>query len=413
MSAPWPALLSIKVPETLKHLPQVSIFRGRSNGMAPNCYDVGFAFPTMQQTTDAIGASSHTSAIVIGGGIIGLSIALELHWRGLSVRVLTKDSRAAAAQAAAGMLAPQAEEIPPGAMLELCLWSRNLYPDWTAKIAALTGLNPGYWPCGILAPRQHQATHPNWQDRSDLLQQLGSTALGPTVAGGYWFPADGQVDNRALYAALQAAVQLAEIEVIEGVAIGNLAGSQFINSLETDRGIFQADRYILATGAWSQELLPVPVQPRKGQMLALQVPATEPLPLKTVLFAEDVYIVPRRDGRIIVGATSEDVGFRPHNTESGIQGLQERAVRLCPMLDRYPIAEQWWGFRPSTPDELPILGPGPQSNLILATGHYRNGILLAPATAHIIADLICQQPTPLLSSFSYQRFLASPSLAIA
>jgi glycine oxidase ThiO len=363
---------------------------------APSCYDVGFAFSTMQQTMDAI---------VIGGGIIGLSIALELHWRGLKVRVLTKDSHAAAAHAAAGMLAPQAEEIPPGAMLELCLWSRNLYPDWTNKIAALTGLDPGYWPCGILAPRYHQSTHLNWLERSNLLQQLGNTNLGSGVVGGYWFPADGQVNNRALYAALQAAVQLAKIEVFEGIAIGNLSGSKIVNNLETDRGTFQADRYILATGAWSQELLPVPVQPRKGQMLALQVPAEEPLPLETVLFAEDIYIVPRRDGRIIVGATSEDVGFLPHNTKSGIQGLRERALHLCPILDRYPIAEQWWGFRPSTPDELPILGHSPQSNLILATGHYRNGILLAPATAQIVADLICQQPTPLLPSFSYERFL--------
>jgi thiazole synthase len=366
---------------------------------APSCYDVGFAFSTMQQTIDAI---------VIGGGIIGLSIALELHWRGLKVRVLTKDkdSHAAAAHAAAGMLAPQAEEIPPGAMLELCLWSRSLYPEWTAKIAAITGLDPGYWPCGILAPRYHQFDHPHWLERSSLQQQLGNTNLGQEVIGGYWFPADGQVNNRALYAALQAAVQSAKIEVLEGITISNLSGSKTVNCLETDRGTFQADRYILAIGAWSQELLPVPVQPRKGQMLALQVPAAEPLPLETVLFAEDVYIVPRRDGRIVVGATSEDVGFLPHNTESGIQGLRERAVRLCPILDRYPIAEQWWGFRPSTPDELPILGHSPLSNLLLATGHYRNGILLAPATAQIVADLICQQPTPLLPSFSYQRFLA-------
>jgi glycine oxidase ThiO len=353
----------------------------------------------MQQTTDAI---------VIGGGIIGLSIALELHWRGLGVRVFTKDSTAAATYAAAGMLAPQAEEIHPGAMLNLCLWSRSLYPDWTAKLTALTGLDSGYWPCGILAPRRQPVHHPDWQDHNQLSSHLHPAQLGPAIAGGYWFPQDGQVDNRALFRSLQAAIHQAGIPVLEGIAIGSLSPTQLAQGLTTPQGTFRAAQYILATGAWSQEVLPIPVQPRKGQMLALQVPSGLLLPLQTVLFAEDVYIVPRRNGRIIIGATSEDVGFLAGNTESGIQGLYERAVRLCPTLADYPIAEQWWGFRPSTPDEMPILGPSPQANLILATGHYRNGILLAPATAQLIADSICNQPTPLLPHFSYQRFSTIP-----
>jgi glycine oxidase ThiO len=367
--------------------------------MDPSCYDIDFAFSTMQQTTDAM---------VIGGGIIGLSIALELHWRGLSVQVLTKDSTAAATYAAAGMLAPQAEEIPPGAMLDLCLWSRRLYPDWTAKLAALTGLDSGYWPCGILAPRQQPTTHPDWQCRDRLSQHLHPASFGPEIAGGYWFPQDGQVDNRALFRSLQAAVHQVGIEVREGISINSLNSSEISQGITTSQGTFQAEHYILATGAWTQELLPVPVQPRKGQMLALQVPYGAPLPLQTVLFAEDVYIVPRRDGRIIVGATSEDVGFLPDNTERGIQGLHHRALRLCPTLAPYPISEQWWGFRPSTPDEIPILGPSSHKKLMLATGHYRNGILLAPATAQLIADSICQRPTPLLPHFSYQRFSAAP-----
>jgi glycine oxidase ThiO len=354
--------------------------------------------------------TGRTDVIVIGGGIIGLSIALELQGRGCTVRVLTKDSAGAAAQAAAGMLAPQAEELPIGAMLDLCLWSRSLYPEWTSKLSTVTGIDTGYWPCGIASPR-YQPPVPqqtDWQERSQLLRHTDSTQLGAEVIGGYWFPADGQVDNRALYRTLQLATQFAGIEVLEGVTIETF-GNQPIQQLTTSQGTFQADRYILATGAWSEELLAIPVQPRKGQMLALQVPPNQPLPLQTVLFGEEVYIVPRQDGRIIIGATSENVGFQPGNSSADLDHLLAKALRLCPDLAAYPVVDRWWGFRPSTPDELPILGPSDRPNLILATGHYRNGILLAPATAQIIADYLCHQPTPLLPSFSYQRFAEASS----
>lgn len=358
-----------------------------------------------------------TDVIVIGGGIIGLSIALELHWRGLSVQVLTKDSVATAAQAAAGMLAPQAEEIMPSAMLDFCLWSRRLYPEWTQKLVHMTGLDTGYWPCGIVSPRYHTPIQPrsDWQDRTTLIENSGATHLSTEVQGGYWFPADGQVDNRALYHALQTAVRLAGIKVQAGITLEQFPAQTPIQQLTTAQGTFQADRYILATGAWSAQLLPIPVQPRKGQMLAVQVPPQHPLPLQTVLFGEEIYIVPRRNGRILIGATSENVGFLAGNHPTDLHGLLAKAVRLCPALATYPIVDRWWGFRPSTPDELPILGASAYDNLILATGHYRNGILLAPATAQIIADFLCHQPTPLLSSFSYERFLgmknASPVLA--
>jgi glycine oxidase ThiO len=372
--------------------------------MAANCYDRDCYFPCFAMTTRT------TDIIVIGGGIIGLSIALELHWRGLTVRVLTKSSSGAAASAAAGMLAPQAEEIPPSAMLDFCLWSRSLYPEWTRKLSALTGLDTGYWPCGILGPRYQSPPQgqTEWQDRPTLLHKSGTPNLGSEVVGGYWFPADGQVDNRALYRALQVATQSAGIEVLEGITIEPF-DERPIQELITPQGTLQADRYILATGAWSEQLLPIPVQPRKGQMLALQVPPNQPLPLHTVLFGEEVYIVPRRDGRIIIGATSENVGFQPGNSNADLEQLRAKALRLCPDLAAYPVVDRWWGFRPSTPDELPILGASDRPNLILATGHYRNGILLAPATAQIIADYLCHQPTPLLPSFSYQRFSEASS----
>jgi thiazole synthase len=145
-------------------------------------------------------------------------------------------------------------------------------------------------------------------------------------------------------------------------------------------------------------------------MLSVQAPVhstVQPL-LTRVLFGPETYIVPRRDGRIIIGATSEDVGFTPGNTPAGIKRLLERAIRLYPVLADYPINECWWGYRPATPDEWPVLGPSAIANLTFATGHYRNGILLAPITASLIADWILQEnQDPLLSHFSCQRFFTS------
>ncbi|MEM9090148.1 MAG: FAD-dependent oxidoreductase, partial [Cyanobacteria bacterium P01_F01_bin.53] len=176
--------------------------------------------------------------------------------------------------------------------------------------------------------------------------------------------------------------------------------------LRTSAGEKQASHYILATGAWSAELLPIPVTPRKGQMLSLRVPPGygQTQPLQRVLFGEKVYIVPRRDGRIVIGATVEDVGFTPHNTPAGIAQILNAAIELYPTLQNFVMEECWWGFRPATPDELPILGAGPCDNLTLATGHYRNGILLAPITAKLIANHVRGKTDPLLSAFSYERF---------
>ncbi len=340
--------------------------------------------------------------MVIGGGIIGLSIALELRWRGLQVLVLTQDYQNAAANAAAGMLAPQAEEIAPGALLDLCTFSRSLYTDWVAKLTMATGLDTGYWECGILAPRYDQPIDARlpWQTRAELVSHLPIDSLSEEVIGGYWFDTDGQVDNRALYKSLQAAADVAGVQVKTGVKVT----AQNLQDLSQGVGGWKADRYILATGAWSQELLPVPIVPRKGQLIALQVSPGESLPLNTVLFGTEIYIVPRRDGRIVIGATSEDVGFAAGNTAEGVQGLLDRAIRLCPILAKYPVVEEWWGFRPATPDELPILGYSADPRLILATGHYRNGILLAPATAQIIADLLFNKLHPLLLNCGYRRF---------
>lgn len=368
--------------------------------------------------------------LIIGGGIIGLSIAIDLKLRGASVTVVSRDLHEAATQAAAGMLAPQAEAIPASPMLDLCLKSRSLYPDWISKLEEITGISTGYWPSGILAPlyeepardrdsspsSDSQSPHAPayWLDKNAI--HMHQPGLGSEVIGGWWFPEDGQVDNQALAKALRTAAEELGIEIREGVCVQAIIQRQRqVTCVRTTAGELHASHYVLATGAWSNELLPIPVYPKKGQMLCVRVPqspATAPVPLQRVLYGAETYIVPRRNGKIVIGATSEEVGFTPGNTPAGIQALLERAIRLYPGLENYPIEEFWWGFRPATPDELPILGSSLCENLTLATGHYRNGILLAPATASLMADFILQQKTdPLLEHFSWERFYTQKSNA--
>jgi thiazole synthase len=369
--------------------------------------------------------------VIIGGGVIGLAIAIELKLRGTNVTVLCRDFQAAATHAAAGMLAPDAENITNGAMRSLCWRSRALYPDWTRKLEELTSLNTGYRPCGILAPvfeeergMEHGAlgigkTPPTpplshsltpssspayWLNKEAIHQY--QPGLGAEVVGGWWYPEDAQVDNKALAHVLRTAAESVGVELKDGITVeGFLQQQGQVVGVQTNAGIIRAAHYVLASGAWANELLPLPVLPRKGQMLSVRIPEFAPeLPLKRVLFGQNIYIVPRRD-RLIIGATTEDVGFTPNNTPDGIQKLLQAAIRLYPQLKHYPIQEFWWGFRPATPDELPILGTSHCQNLTLATGHYRNGILLTPVTAILIADLILEQKSdPLLADFHYSRF---------
>jgi len=355
--------------------------------------------------------------LIIGGGIIGLSLAVELKLRGASVAVLTADSKQPTARAAAGMLAPQAERIPPSPMLDLCLQSRALYPAWVERLEDITGLKTGYWRSGILAPvcQNDPQEKPllstlnfQWLDRDAIRQhQLG---LGQEVIGGWWYPDDAQVDNRALFRTIQVASKELKIDIIQGSAEEIIRQGNRVFGVETTAGKLQADRYVLAAGAWCEKLLDIPVYPIKGQMLSVCVPENCGVmqPLQTVLFGTGIYIVPRQDGRIIIGATSENVDFTPGNTPAGMQSLLAGAIKLYPELENYPILEFWWGFRPATTDELPILGSSVWENLTLAAGHYRNGILLAPVTAKLLADLIWNQKSdPLLAAFHYSRFRSS------
>jgi thiazole synthase len=350
--------------------------------------------------------------LIIGGGVVGLAIAIELKRQGAKVTVVSKDFTQAASHAAAGMLAPLAEKLTSAPMLDLCLRSRWLYPEWTQKLEELTGIDTGYLPCGILAPTYSQPEAIAEDDRAVWLDEVAiklyEPGLSDRVAGGWWYPEDGQVDNRCLMRSLLQAAQTLGIEIKEGVSVKAIQQKQGrVDGVLTDLGQLTAQQYVLAAGSWSSRLMPLPVRPVKGQMLSLRMPQKlhQPIPLQRILYGEGVYLVPRQDGRLIVGATVEEVDWTPFNTPQGIQSLLAKTTELYPAAANWQIEEFWWGFRPGTPDELPILGRSACENLFLATGHYRNGILLAPITASLIADLILEQKSdPLMAEFSYQRF---------
>jgi glycine oxidase len=236
--------------------------------------------------------------------------------------------------------------------------------------------------------------------------------LAGKLAGAVWSPEDHQVDNRKLAAALRIAAERAGAVVREHAPVKEIAivGPRADGIVLEDGTRIVADTVVLAAGAWSRgiaglapELRP-PVRPIKGQMLALRMDPAAPL-INHVLWAPGVYMVPRRDGRLIVGATVEEKGFDTTLTAGGLLSLLDAAWRTVPSIEELPIDEMWVGHRPGSRDDAPILGPGPVDGLVYATGHHRNGILLAPVTADAIAHLVLDgEIEAAIRPFGVERF---------
>jgi glycine/D-amino acid oxidase-like deaminating enzyme len=301
--------------------------------------------------------------------------------------------------------------LPPGSLQTLCQQSLHAYPDWIRHLEQDSGLPTGYWPCGILAVgSQHwlrAVEHPAPEVRPVSGSELEGLQTGLALQKAVWLPQEGQVNSRLLVTALVAAAQKAGIRLLENTPVTWQTQADQITGLATPTATLTAQHYILAMGSWSGVLPQVPVYPRKGQMFAVADPSCQ---LQRVLYGEGVYIVPRQEGRIVVGATVEEVGFTEGNSPDQIQALWAQAIRIYPRLATLPLLEQWWGFRPSTPDLAPILGSSPYRNLTLATGHDRNGILLAPLTSRLVADwVITGREDPQLAAFGWGRFTPAQS----
>jgi glycine oxidase len=348
----------------------------------------------------------HPDVCIAGAGIIGLSLALELHHRGLRVTVLDRGNPLAeASTAAAGMLAARDPDNPPQ-LRPLADLSLSLYPSFLDRLQALSGIRVAFH-----TRRTLQALPPHTTSASILTEQ-DLAALLPALHPGsrrFILLDEHSLDPRELASALLAAVRATSIDLRPHTPV--LATPSGANEIEvqTPTGVLHASHFIDCTGAWAATTPAFGIAPKKGQMLAIALPPS--LPLQLVVRTPEIYIVPRDPNatqrRAIIGATVEDAGFDKTVHPADIANLHALAAALLPQLASAPILEAWAGLRPATPDGLPLLGSLPaQPNHYLATGHYRNGILLAPATASLMAQLILgESPSLDLSAFSPSRFL--------
>jgi len=363
------------------------------------------------------------SVVIIGGGVMGCAAAYELSRRGVKVTVLERSVPGAeASSAAAGILGAQVESHRPGPMTKLGLLSRKLYPALVRDLERISGISIEYRRSGVLkvayaaSDVARAARELAWQGKAKLpLARLTRTALlarepalSRELSGGLWFEADATLEPRALLSALRISAEKLGAEFRSGSFVKGVAEeSGRAVGVELDDGsVVSGSHVVLAAGSWTSLLAKsdatMPrVVPARGQIVELRTSA--PL-LSSVLFGPDCYLVPRADGRLLIGSTLEFVGFRREVTAGAVAKLLMAAIRLVPALADAELSGSWSSFRPYTQDELPLLGPSATPGLILMSGHYRNGILLAPISAQIVADCVTGKKPPLdLTPFSPDR----------
>ena len=386
--------------------------------------------------TDRFARIGKPKVAIIGGGVIGLSIAWRLAARGATVDVFDRDAAGAgASRAAAGMLAACCEAEPgEEALVALGRESQARWPDFAAELQQATGIDVELRTEGTLIVASTADDQARLHHQLVFQQKLGlplhwiSAAetrrrephLAGKLAGAVFSPEDHQVENRKLADALRIAAQSAGATIREHTPVNEVSvgGGRADGVVLADGTKIPADVVVLAAGAWSRSIgglpreLRPPVRPIKGQMLALRMDAAAPL-LTHVVWAPGAYLVPRRDGRLLVGGTVEEKGYDAALTAGGMLMLLDAAWRAVPAVEELPIAETWVGHRPGSRDDAPVLGHGPLDGLFYATGHHRNGILLAPITADAIARLILDDVAePLIRPFDIERF-APPQQAAA
>jgi glycine oxidase len=361
--------------------------------------------------------------LVIGGGIMGCASAWELARRGYEVTVLERSVPGAeASSSAAGILGAQIEAHGPGPMTELSLESRARYPRFVEELRRATGMDVGYRKCGVLRVDHGAAAlraflrRIAWQRRARLdVAQLSARKLrrrepelSTKLAGGVLFSEDARVDPKALLRALHIAAERAGVKFRSGAYVRRVVISDGrARGVGLDDGsTLLAAHVIVAAGSWTSLIEGLPLEenrvvPARGQIVELLT--SQPI-VNSIVFGPNCYLVPRDDGRLLVGSTLEFVGYRREVTAGAVRDLLAAAIALAPNLAGAELRSSWSNFRPYTRDELPLLGPSPIQNLTFVTGHYRNGILLAPISAEIVGSVVRGKRPPLsLAAFSPAR----------
>jgi glycine oxidase len=359
--------------------------------------------------------------IIVGGGVIGLSIGRELARRGVRELILIERGElgAEASWAAGGILAPQVEADQADDFFRLACASRDLYAEFAEALRAETGIDveldrSGTLFLGFTDSEEHEMrSRYDWQASAgfqiEWLTDEQARALEPNISPqvrcALRFPNDYQVENRRLVQALTVANQKLGVRLVTNCEVRSLRiEREKVTGVETSSGLFNAPIVVVAAGAWSSQITPATIQidPVRGQMLCFDAAQIA----RHVIYSARGYLVPRRDGRLLAGSTSELVAFDKRVTDEGVDSIKSMAFEIAPSLANLELTDSWAGFRPQASDNLPVIGRDEEvEGLFYATGHYRNGILLAPITAKVIAEAIIENTAPTaLGNFSPQRF---------
>ncbi len=373
-------------------------------------------------------AGSGVDVVIVGGGVIGCAIAYYLAHGGARVTLVERSQLAAGASGvAAGMLAPQVEAPFADPFFELALLGRAEHAGLAERLLDEVGLDVEYRATGILRVARTEAERTDlqrqqrwqsarglaaeWVDSDDLWRRepLLSGVAGRLLAGGMWLPDEAQVRSPRLVQALATAAANQGARLLEGTwAVGLETIGQRATGVVTPTGVLRGDTIVLAAGVWSPALansagFHVPVTPVKGQVMSLRALGRTP---RHVIWSGECYLVPRPDGEILLGATEEEGNYDPRPTLAGLNRLTEAALEIVPAAGSFVVDGAWAGLRPAAPDRHPIVGWAPGvSSLMVATAHYRNGVLLGPLTGRRVADQILSgAPAAEFAPFGPQRF---------
>lgn len=362
--------------------------------------------------------AEHCDVLVLGGGVIGLSTAWFLAQAGVRVTIVDQgDLGRQASWAGAGIISPGNLEHARTAMDQLRARSAALFPELSRTLREQTGIDNGYSLCGglELPANADDDMSSEWRREGIAFEELAGNELHrrfhylvPNLNRAYFLPGMGQVRNPRHLQALQAACATLGVSMRPHCAARRLVrNGNRIEAVETDQDRLRAGRYLIATGAWTDALLEplgvhLGIRPVRGQIALLNTGAAERRP---VLHRGKCYLVPRGDGRVLIGSTEEDAGFEAHTTAAAIAGLLSFGTSLVPELAQAAVERCWAGLRPGSPDGKPFLGPVPGfNNLFLAAGHFRSGIQLSPATALVMKEvLLGEKPTIALDEFCLDR----------